>query len=407
MNRNQAYQLNALYYPYADVTHSEQLLLSSLYFDNIYVLEPNFFQPPIARTEMQIPSSESMHALVKSGVVKPIGPHFLGINKSPFENHSILDQENIPLILESIRADLEDEELRALTERYGYTAWSIPSGQQLFWNGLGLLLETSKKQLAPRIEVFTDRVRYYRNFLDSLGYSNLQVHERTMSRMRIDSGDLEVQVPFLEAESLMVTVALLACSELNLYPLTDERIHHEFLCVKLSNPKTKSVVKDFIHTLHSSIKETELAIKGIQLYLPRLKELSAEKVLAIRKKCSNSLERYRISMGKLKHTIENNVWSPELYSEVNKIIDTEIKPAIAELEDTFITRAKEFEVKLVDDVIKLSPVPLLSTLALGFPLEWMLAASAGLIFLKDFMDYKIKKNAMKKNGLFFLLDIAT
>ena len=41
------HQLNALYYPYADVMHSNDLLLSAIYFDNIYILEPNFFQTPV------------------------------------------------------------------------------------------------------------------------------------------------------------------------------------------------------------------------------------------------------------------------------------------------------------------------------------------------------------------------
>lgn len=45
-------QLNALSYPYADVTHSETLLLSALWFDNIYVLEPNFFRPPRRRNQV-------------------------------------------------------------------------------------------------------------------------------------------------------------------------------------------------------------------------------------------------------------------------------------------------------------------------------------------------------------------
>jgi hypothetical protein len=409
MTRPSTHRLNALYYPYADVTHSEQLLLASIYFDNIYILEPNFFYPPSSSPHLRVPSSESMRPLITSGVVKPIGPDLLGLSRHFGPRHPVLDEDNIEILLNSITEDLQNEALKALTRDSGFTWWSIPTGQQLFWNGLGLLLSASKEGKGSRVQILTDRVDYYRGVLSSGGYQNVPVVGRTEYRVRtqLDGSDLEVYVPFLEAESLMVNIALLACSELNLCPITDARLHHQFLCSKLADPGTQQLVLDCRKALSLPLRESEVAMHTIKVNLPKLEGLTAEKVLRIRDKCGDSLERYRLYMGKLKHSLENEVWTDDFAAEVQKVLDTEISPAVRDLSDLLKTRAGEFGVKLLEDATKLTPLPLLVSLATGLPIEWMLGASAGLVFLKNFIENQVKRGTIKNNGLFFLLDIAS
>src|SRR4029077_3731627 len=115
--------------------------------------------------------------------------------------------------------------------------------------------------------------------------------------------------------------------------------------------------------------------------------------------CEDSLERFRLYMGRLKYSLENEIWSPDFEHDVKKIIDTEILPAIQEIKDSLRGKAMEFGIKVIEDSAKLSPIPLLATLAVGLPIGWVLAASAGVVILKDFLEYQMKRQGLKKNGL--------
>lgn len=394
-------QYNALFFPYADVTHTESLLLSAIWFDNIFVLEPDFFQSPTDQ-EKNVPSETSIHELVQEGVVKALGPELLGLGRA---SEAILDEENVSTILGSIRHDLTDESLQELVREYGYTAWVIPTGQQLFWNGMGLLLESFKAGCPSGLQIWTERVDYYRDLLVANGYSGIPLSRRTISRRRVGHDELEVEVPFLEAESLMITVSLLACSELNLSPITDHPLHYRFLMRKLQNPNIAHVVRDAQKDLSLSIKERELGIKSLEIYLPRMSGLTAERVLMIRNACSDSLQQFRLLMAKLKHSIEVNPWEDELDYKIKKLIDVEIVPTVQELKDRLRVTSKRLGFNLLNDALKFSPVPLLTTFATGLPIEWLLAASGGLIVLRDYIESQLKRAELKRNGLFFLLQL--
>jgi hypothetical protein len=344
---------------------------------------------------------------VASGVVKPIGPDILGLNKNFGLSHPVLDEDNIETLSKSISEDLQNESLKSLTRDSGYAWWSIPTGQQLFWNGLGLLLESSRDSCDGQLQVQTDRVDYYRGVLNSSGYDNVPVVGRTEQRIRTQLGELEVQVPFLEAESLMVNIALLACSEFNLCPITDTPLHHQFLTKKLENPSAQELVQNCRKSLSLPLRESEIALRTIEVNLPMLEGLTAEKVLRIRDKCADSLERYRLYMGKLKHSLESEVWSADFEKAIQKVFEKEINPAINDLQNSLKTRTGEFGVKLLEDATKLAPVPLLANVAMGLPIEWIIAASAGLVFLKNLVEHQVKKGTIKNNGLFFLLDMTS
>jgi hypothetical protein len=394
--------LNALYYPFADVIRSEDLLVNCLYFDTIYVLEPNFFQAPRSRAFTGVPSSQSMRSLTREKVVRPIGPDLLGLNTDFGSGPAIIDEENVALIKDSIRSDMADPQLQKLARDSGISAWEIPTGQQLFWNGLGILLELSNEQDDHSIEVHAGRHDFYSDLLSRANFNRVPVKERVETRVRTPHSELEVRVPFMLAESLMVTVCLLACAEFGLVPITDKRIHHEFLTRKISNPVIRTTLKDGMQSLDLALVESTLARKAIEFHLPRVSDLSAEKVLGLRDRCRDSLESFRIHMRKLRHSVEDNVWSSGFDGDVNRILDTEIAPSVAALKADLTTRAKEFGVKVWEDSVKFAPIPLLTTLTVGYPLELVLPASAGIVVLKDFIQYLVKRGELKKNGLFFL-----
>jgi hypothetical protein len=405
MARAKSHQLNALYYPYADIRKSPEILTAALYFDNIYVFEPNFFRPPSSDEDDRVSGAMSVQPLVRAGVVKAIGPATLGLDASFGSPHRLLDDEGIDAVVKGIADDMRNPDLIALMHDSSYVSWDIPTGQQLFWNGLGLLLETSNGPNGSGMEVETERHEFYSRVISSAGYRQVPIKSRNLRRIRrqLLNTELTVRVPLLEAEALMINLALLACSEYDLCPIADEPLHYAFLCKKLASKK----LGEHLGACHLDLKEFSLVENVIRLHLPRVEDLTAESVLGLRDKCKDSLERFRLYMGKLKYSLENEIWSPDFGHDVKKIVDTEVLPAVREIKDSLQSKAMEFGIKVIEDSAKLSPIPLLATLAVGLPIGWVLAASAGAIVLKDFLEFQMKRQDVKKNGLYFLLDVSS
>jgi hypothetical protein len=405
MARSKAQQLNALYYPYADVRRTPQLLTAALYFDSIYVFEPNFFRPPSTDDDERLAGSTGVEPLVSAGVIKAIGPTTLGFDPAFASSPRLLNDEGLNNVIRGIADDMRNPELTALMRDSPYVAWDIPTGQQLFWNGLGLLLESSNGPGGSGLEVETEREGLYRRVMASEGYGRVPVRDRSLRRVRrqFASDELTVRVPLMEAESLMINLALLACAEYDLCPITDDPLHHNFLCRKLAS---KELTERF-SACKLDIKEFSLVENVIRIHLPKIDDLTAEAVLGLRERCKDSLERFRLHMGALKYSLESEVWSDSFERDIRKIVDKDILPAIVELKDSLRTKAADFGIKVLQDSASLSPVPLLASLAVGLPVEWTLAASGGIVVLKDFLEYQMNRKAAKRNGLSFLLDISS
>lgn len=399
--------LDALYYPYADIAHSDKLLIYALYFDHIFVLEPNFFQYPTPGNSEIIPSSASMRPLISAGVIKPLGPELLGFNKYYQQGPPLLNDDNIGIINSSIITDLNDDCLTELMRDSGMSAWEIPNGQQLFWNGIGVLLELYNERKISDLTIHTDRDTYYQNLLKWHNYGDVPVKQYIESRVRTNYSELEVKVPALTAESLMITITLLACSEFGLVPITDGKLHHEYLSRKVQNNQTMKNVREVMRTLEPMVNETSLVMKTLNISLPNIGNITAEKVIEIRSACRVSLDHFRVYMQKLRHTIQYSPWSPDVEMELTKIIDTEITPAIFELKNKLQSNKKELGLQIAGDFAKISPLPLLATIATGCPIGIVLAASAGIVALKDYAEYLHKRGELQKNGLFYLLDLAS
>lgn len=398
--------LDALYYPYADVQRSDRLLLASLYFDNIYVLEPNFFGTHQDATEA-VPTDDAMRPLVRAGIVKPVGPALLGLNTNFFsEARAVLDASSAEVVRQSIAMDVRNPELQAIAQSSGMVAWQIPTGQQLFWNGLGILLELSNDDAEIPVEIYTERPQYYADLLAREQYANVVVSPRVTSRLRGRHHEVEVRVPFLVAESLMTTIALLACTELGLVPLTDDRLHHAFMSAKVRAGPIAGALREASDQLDLAVAESALAMRSVEIQLPRLEALTAERVVAIRSRCGKSLQRFRASMRKLRHAIEASAWSTGLEAAIEKIMDTEISPAVATLRTDLLSQRGALGVKVLEDVTKIAPLPLFANVITGCPVEFVLAASAGAVVLKDALSYRLRREQLKKNGLYFLIDFA-
>lgn len=402
--------LQGMYYPYADLRPSQALLEACLYLDRIYILEPNFFVLPDGDAVTQrVPSAPSMQPLLDSGVIEPIGPSLLGVNTSPWHGINtsssllsappLLDDENLLLLRSSISQDLADQEMKRMAAASGFVSWAIPSGQQLFWNGLGLLLERQRSDIL----IHTDRLGVYRKLLADLGYG----HQRligTEKRIRNAHGDLQIQVPFLEAESLMLTVALLASSEMGLYPITDSALHESFLRRKIKRIFAEPELRDSLRPIVSATREAELGLQTIRIGIPRLMDLNAESVVRLREECRDSLERFRSHLRALSFKIESTPWSANFDMEIQKILSVEIKPALDDLRGQLSDKAHLLKIRLATAVVKGAPLPLLITLATGLPPEVTLAAGVSVTAVGELATYLVERRPLRRNGLYFLLD---
>jgi len=388
-------RLQALYYPYADVQPSSAFLEAALYFDRIYVLEPNFFRSPDA-DRVRVPHPESLRPLFEAGLVEPLGPHLLGLSSEP--STPILDAENLRLVRGSIDQDLRDPEMAAIVAGIGLVSWSLPTGQQLYWNGLGLLLERPSTQ----ITVATDRLGYYRQYLQAIGYAGPRVRADVEERVR-EASELTVEVPFLEAESLLTTITLLAAADLGLHPFTDNPLHARFLQRKLTRLYEDPLMREAIRALSPAMREGEVGTQTIQLHLPRLNDLTPSTVLALRQRCADSLDQLRDHVRTLSHQISSQPWSPEFEQDVRDMIASKIEPVVHDLEHQLRDERTGLAFQLIESAVKAAPIPLILTMAAGLPPAVTLAAGGGVAMSIETARYLHRRRQARRHGLYFLL----
>jgi hypothetical protein len=389
--------LQALYYPYADVRSSQALLEACLYFDRVYILEPNFFRPPMDGNLAgeRVPYEAGMAPLVEAGVIEPIGPALLGFSST---GRPLLDEDNLELVRASIEQDLADRQLTRLAVGKAPSSWTIPTGQQLFWNGLHLLLERPHS----RISVLTERADYYRAWMRSKRYHVAQMEPPGERRWR-GSDELQVDVPWLEAESLIITVVLLACSELGLCPITDSPLHEEFLRQKLGRMYRDPGLRDAVRPLLPAIRESDIGLHSLSLAVPRIDVQDAATVLMIRRQCAESLERFRGHFRMLGYKVATQPWSPEFQDEITRLIRLEVEPALADLRDQLDQASKNLGLRLITNIAQAAPLPLVLTLATGVPPAIALAAGAGAAAVNSLAQYLLDRGPLQRHGLYFLL----
>jgi hypothetical protein len=388
-------RLQAVYYPYADVLPSQAFLEAALYFDRIYVLEPNFFRSPDAE-RARVPHAEVLRPLFEAGLVEPLGPRLLGLGSEP--SKPILDAENLRLVRGSIDQDLQDPELAAIVAGLGLVSWSLPTGQQLYWNGLGLLLERPSTEIA----IATDRPGYYRQFLQAIGYTGARVRAGVEERVR-EAGELTVEVPFQEAESLLTTVTLLAAADLGLHPFTDNPLHARFLQRKLTRLYEEPLMREAIRELSPAMREGETGTQTIRLHLPRLDNLTASTVVALRQRCADSLDRLRDHLRALSHQISSQPWSQDFEQDVRGMIASNVEPAVRDLKRRLHDERTGLGFQLIESAIKAAPIPLVLTVAAGLPPAVTLAAGGGIATSIEVARYLHRRRQARRHGLYFLL----
>jgi hypothetical protein len=391
--------LAALYYPYADVLASQSLLEACLLFDVVYVFEPNFFRAPQGIHGLSVPHGPEMSTLVDAHVIQPIGPKLVGLASHPQTGADPLAEDYRASIKGLIAHDRTDPSLAALCAHYGMTSWEIPTGQQLYWNGLGLLLGDTDAE----VRIHSDRADYYSSYMENIGLRRIPIEQRTERRIRA-SGDLQVRVPFLEAQSLMTTLTIAACAELDLDPITDSRFQSEFMTRKLRSLQEYPGLGPVLNEVAQPMKAGVLGLESMRVNIPHLEGLSAESVLVLRSKCSESLTQFRSHMRALRYQLESQPWSNEFSFELEKMVEGSIVPSVHQLESDLRHQTKALGVQSLSTIITAAPLPLMLTFAAGLPAWIALAVGAGAAAATEAARYWLERQKQRRHGLYFLID---
>jgi len=387
---------SCLYFPYADPAPTESVLHAALLFERVYFLERNFFRAPLVADDER-PSTDVAPELRAIGCFHEVGPELLGMNRS--NAPALTDAQVRQEIHASIRADLANTALQELSKDSGKRAWFLPNGQYLFWCGLGVLFDLDDQALREGSEVFSNREAFYEEVLASWGYVTT-VRSYEEARVREPAGELMVRLPFLLAESLMVTLTLHACRELSLCPFTDTTLHQRFLTAKLQQIATQLPPGDRT-TLREAITFKELG--AASLSVPRITNLTPERVARLRERCADELGRFREHVAALAAEIEQTPWDPAFEAEVDRCIRTRVAPALDALEQKLLDLRVDFGLEILGKSAAISPLPFVLNISAGLPIEWALPASLGAVWLREALAYATNRVRAKRNGLSLLL----
>jgi predicted nucleic acid-binding OB-fold protein len=143
----------------------------------------------------------------------------------------------------------------------------------------------------------------------------------------------------------------------------------------------------------------------LQTFLPNIKSASIEEVMEVRYKMKNELEGFRAAMSKLSATIKSHPWGPHIHEEADKIIETQVKPAIHDL-TVSLSHSKLQVVQKIFENIKnpAAYIPFLATVNSNIKPAIAALASTGLVGAKVLWDILVERKKLEDtSGLVFLL----
>jgi len=177
---------------------------------------------------------------------------------------------------------------------------------------------------------------------------------------------------------------------------------------------TSDLLKEFY--LQDSVKkikrkiETELkvtpsiAFESVKLAVPNLSNLSCQEIIEIRYKAKDELITFKEYLQSLQFDLENN-FDPE-YIEIRskEIVNSKIKPALKDLTRKFESLKSNIPSIILDELKDpKSYSPLLLTLTKDISDTLVLSISLGLIGLNAAIKLYRERQALKKNGMYYLL----
>ena len=208
------------------------------------------------------------------------------------------------------------------------------------------------------------------------------------------------QVEPVLAASILLNHAFLLSEAYDLLPITDDSMCIRLMQRKLQRIATLPGYQDFRRTLN--IGAASLSMRVLEEYLPRFDFKNFQDVLIAREKLAEQLDQFRQAMASLAAEIAESPYDANFGLQVERIIRSRVKPAIAALEDEIRTSRDGFITKVIRNA-QVGTVPVVGSIFAGLPASAVIAISAGVLTFEAAIEAYIELTRKKRNGLTLVL----
>lgn|GEM_PF-5222155 len=146
-----------------------------------------------------------------------------------------------------------------------------------------------------------------------------------------------------------------------------------------------------------------LGLETMRMEAPNLVPQSIEHVMEIRERLSSELHGFRLEMAKLGARLAATPWEPSFSREVARVITADVSPALQELRERSDDIRKGLRWKGLSAVVRATPLPMVTTVLIGLPIEVGLALAAGVALGDVMAEYREARTQLARNGLALLL----
>jgi hypothetical protein len=155
----------------------------------------------------------------------------------------------------------------------------------------------------------------------------------------------------------------------------------------------------------AQLKSNFLTQRVVSEILPNVKNASVHDILEVRYKLRNELDDFRISMSKLSGTIKSNPWSDDLKNDVDRIIESQIKPNLSNLKKSLRTSNLQLVKRVFRNFKEFHTyLPLVGTVLLNVEPSIAALASIGVAGFEALYHTLLERRKIRDtSGLTFLL----
>lgn len=199
--------------------------------------------------------------------------------------------------------------------------------------------------------------------------------------------------------SFLAEVAMSEAIHHNSPILTDSQVVNElllnFLTTERLNKRYNLAEQKSVFLTHQVMQE----------FLPNVKDAPIDEILNVRYKLRDELEAFRFAMAKLSTDINSNPWEAEVENEVDRIIETKVKPSVYDLKMA-LRHSNSQTLQRAFDNLKdpTTYVPLIGTVLSGIQPSIAILVSMGFASFRALYDTFIERRKVQdSSGLVFLL----
>ena len=224
-----------------------------------------------------------------------------------------------------------------------------------------------------------------------------------------------IDLPTIVASSLLINEALLFASESDLIPFTDSAPHDRLLRSKLVRAQSRLVNQRTMEqrpldekTRFNSVVQTLL---NTVIPLELLSNLSLSEVVDIRNSLRPELEQFKDYLWSVQARIPRDLIVSENEGQVRKLVDAELRPKIAELEQsierTFYGLLSSVASKAMISITPTMVVSILAGMDHRQVLGYSAAAAAGAFGIagREFVDFWTKRRDNRYSPFIFLVEL--